>query len=194
MTVIQITFSIVCITASVVTNSSDNGVLKWKNHYSSVKKVAQAAKRPMLLVLENPTSKGGTIDDSKLTEKEREILTKGKFELCRVDVNTDYGKRVAAAFGARVFPYTVVTDHSSKRIVFRKPGQMSGQDWALALAKSTRTSPVQPTTVKVTTPVAPGIVNQPRVISGRQVWTKIGAATDGVINPGFAPAVGTCFT
>ena len=40
------------------------------------------------------------IDETKLAQKERKILAEKKFALCRVDVNTDYGKSVAAAFGA----------------------------------------------------------------------------------------------
>ena len=101
MTVLQITFSLVCIASSVVTSSPTDGKLKWKEHYDKTKKSAQTANRPMLLVLENPTKKHEKIDETKLTPKERKILAQEKFELCRVDVNTDYGKRVAAAFGAR---------------------------------------------------------------------------------------------
>ena len=141
MSIIQFTFSFVVFAASVVTSgTNDKQELKWKDHYDSAKQVAQASARPLVVVLENPTKTAEKVDETKLTSQDRQKLEKEKFELVRVDVSTDYGKRVAAAFGATKFPYTAVTDDCSKQIVFRKAGQMSETDWTLALAKSLNTS------------------------------------------------------
>lgn len=195
MSVVQITFSLVCIAASVVANSPNDAHLQWKKHYDSSKQSAQAGKRPMLVVLENPTKKSEKIDETKLTDKDRKILAKEKFELCRVDVNTDYGKRVAKAFGASVFPYTVVTDDSSKRIVFRKPGQMSEQDWTLALAKNIREPAAQSVRVHVAKPVtSQPIVTSPTPTATSQGWTEIIPANGTIVIPQGVPTSGTCFT
>lgn len=136
MTLIQITSVLAILISGVVSSASGDSGLSWKRHYDSAKRIAQAAKKPLVVVLENPKSANQKIDISKLAANDLRMLSKGSFELCRVDATTDYGKKVAAAFGAREFPYTVVTDNKSKRIVFRKPGQMSRKDWTLALAKS----------------------------------------------------------
>lgn len=142
MTVIQIA-SVFVLAASSVISSSDSTTnqakieLNWKKHYDVAKRSAQANQRPLVVVLENPASTHEKIDESKLGGLNRETISKNKFELVRVDVNTDYGKRVAAAFGATKFPYTAVTDDRSIHIVYRKAGQMSDRDWRVALAKST---------------------------------------------------------
>lgn len=142
MTVIQVATFFVIAATSVVSNSANTSnqakvELNWKRHYDVAKRHAQANQRPLVVVLENPTSTNEKIDETKLGGLNRETISKNKFELVRVDVNTDYGKRVAAAFGATKFPYTAVTDDRSIHIVYRKAGQMSDRDWRVALAKST---------------------------------------------------------
>jgi hypothetical protein len=140
MSVIQITSVLVCIASSVVGNSpAEKVALRWRDHYEVAKNVAQAAEHPLLVVLENPTKTTEKIDETKLNEQDRQTIATQEFELVRVDVNTDYGKRVAAAFGATKFPYTAVTDDRSVNIVYRKAGQMSERDWTVALAKSKQT-------------------------------------------------------
>lgn len=138
MTIVSVTGIVVCLASSVVTSPSEKAALQWGDHYGSAKKVAQATKRPLLVVLENPAKVTEKIDEATLHEKDRQAIAKQRFELVRVNVNTDYGKRVAAAFGATEFPYTAVTDGRSVNIVYRKAGQMTTKDWTLALAKSRR--------------------------------------------------------
>ena len=163
-----------CMAAS--TMAVEGKGLQWNKNYGQSKRVAQAAKRPMLLVLEDPKQRK-KLDETKLSKNERTILTKEKFELCRVDVTTDYGKRVAQAFGAKTFPYTVVTDDASKNIVYRKPGPMSQSDWTLALAKPRRTLTSQP----ITNPAAPATF-QFDSFQGSSMMQPV------------IPASGTCFT
>jgi|GEM_PF-3029925 len=131
--------------------------LHWQKHYDLAKEVAQQKARPLVVVLENPKVNSEKIDETKLCEKKRKQLTTDHFELVRVDVNTNYGKRVAAAFGAKQFPYTAVTDDRSTRIVFRKAGQMSEKDWTLALAKSAKTKENRVVVKKVATPTKYGL-------------------------------------
>ena len=135
MTVTQIALSMVMLFTNFLTNVQEDR-LTWNRHYADAKRAAQTSKRPMVVVLENPTSPQEKLDVRKLSDTDRSILRQENFELCRVDVNTNYGKRVAEAFGAKSFPYTAVTDDESRKIVFRKAGQMSKLDWTVALAKS----------------------------------------------------------
>ena len=109
--------------------------LRWNDDYGNAKQAAQSSERPMVVVLENPENTGQRLDTDKLGDLNRDRLRSKQYELCRINVNTAYGKLVADAFGANQFPYTAVTDDKSKRIVFRKAGQMSQLDWTHALAK-----------------------------------------------------------
>ena len=141
MTFVQFVSVLVCLTSSVITDSGtidQKTKLRWHRKYDVAKKKAQSMSRPLVVVLENPQDHAQKIDETKLREKNRLKLAKERFELVRVDVNTDYGKRVAAAFGAKRLPYTAITDDRSAQIVFRKAGQMSEEDWTLALARSSR--------------------------------------------------------
>lgn len=134
--ILTVLFVLLSSTLLAKTNGASQLELKWRRHYDSAKVEAQKAKRPLVVVIEKPDSSQEKIDETKLTPQDRKKITTENFELVRVDATTDYGKRVAEAFGARKFPYTAVTDKQSVKIVFRKEGQMSQKDWTLALAKS----------------------------------------------------------
>ena len=135
----QIVWLAAVVATGFVANSPDAG-LRWNEHYGRAKAAAEASKRPMVVVLENPSNVNESIDEEQLSEQDRARLRAKNFELCRVNVGTAYGKRVAEAFGAKTFPYTAVTDAQSKSIVFRKAGKMSELDWSTALAKSDATA------------------------------------------------------
>ena len=47
------------------------------------------------------------------------------YELCQVDVATPAGEAVAKAFGAKSYPYTVITNKTAKKVIFRKAGAFS---------------------------------------------------------------------
>ena len=115
---------------------SESTAITWKTHYGQAKRIAQAAKRPLLVVIEDSNQAENRINENTLDTTSREKLVHQDFELVRVDASTEYGKRVAQAFGVRRFPYTAVTDRASRRIVFRKSGPMSKSDWTVALARS----------------------------------------------------------
>ena len=122
--------------------------LQWNNDYGKAKQAAQASRRPMIVILENPEDVKQRLDIGELSDRELQRLKTDNYELCRVDVTTTYGKEVAKAFGATKFPYTAVTDDISRTIVFRKVGQMSELDWSNALAKQGRALPRQPYTTR----------------------------------------------
>jgi len=160
MTLSQLAFLLFVVTCTSVTSASTHD-LHWKNHYGTAKRTAQAAKRPLVVVIEHSDQGADKIDDESLDGKSREKLANEDFELVKVDAKTAYGMRVAEAFGVQQFPYTAVTDDVSERIVFRKSGPMSQSDWTVALAKSaeTKTLDSQVGTEKV-------VVQKPIVTTG----------------------------
>ena len=146
--------------------------LRWNDDYGSAKQAAQTSERPMVVILENPEDTGQRLDTDKLNDVNRDRLRSKQYELCRVNVNTAYGKLVAEAFGAKQFPYTAVTDDKSKWIVFRKAGQMSPLDWSHALARS-----------------APNMATVDTQLQRQDSVTEFGVSPVTI-----TPASGTCFT
>ena len=67
------------------------------------------------------------------------------YRLCRVDVSTEYGKKVAEAFGATQFPHTAIIDKTGASVLFKKSGQIAGDQWQSTLTKFEKG--VQPQTV-----------------------------------------------
>jgi thioredoxin-related protein len=50
-----------------------------------------------------------------------------------VDITTAYGSKVAASYGATSYPYTVITDASCRKVVFRGSGQFTPARWRKTL-------------------------------------------------------------
>ncbi|MDG2380924.1 MAG: hypothetical protein P8N76_04565 [Pirellulaceae bacterium] len=121
---------------------SATGDLDWSTHYGNAKAKASQSNRPLLVIIENPTVAADRLDDSALVKNKERVAIVKNYELCRVDASTAYGKRVAAAFGAKSLPYTAVTDRSARYITYRRAGKMSADQWAQALGQSQRMSAV----------------------------------------------------
>ncbi len=111
--------AVIAIASFAVSTTSE---LKWSNHYAQAKTSAAQQQRPLLVVLENSTDPAGKLDQERLSSQ-ADLLK--QYELCRMDVNTAYGKKVAAAFGATDFPFTAITDKSAKFITYRGDGNLS---------------------------------------------------------------------
>lgn len=130
---------------------SATGDLEWTTHYAQAKKSAAEHHRPLLVVLEDPNDPESKFDEAQMVNDESNRELAGKFELCRVDVTTEYGKRVAKAFGANELPYTAITDKSAKFITFRKAGKMNAEQWASTMSETkdgaTTVTPVENTTI-----------------------------------------------
>ena len=122
-------------TSSMAVTTTDG--LNWSTHYGKAKLRATAAKRPMVVVIEDPSDVSKRMDDQVLATGTLQKLN--KYQLCRVDASTPYGKRVAEAFGADRLPFTAVTDREVKQITYRKAGKMSSEQWTTALNGNTRT-------------------------------------------------------
>lgn len=112
--------------ANVVGASSGIG---WTDDYSEALTTARCEGRPMLVVLENrekAKERAGSI-----FHVEPKLLT--QFEICRVDVGSDYGKKVADQFSPSELPYTVITDNECEQIVFRGVGERTIGEWTETL-------------------------------------------------------------
>ena len=94
----------------------------WIDDYGTALEAARAADRPLLVLLEHSDAAVKAVETSDDAGLENYIV-------CRVDVSTTYGKRVAAAFKASLFPYTAVIDKTGKRVLYRKSGDFTPDGW-----------------------------------------------------------------
>jgi hypothetical protein len=120
---------------------------KWEADYGKALAATRSDQRPLLVVLDTPAdAKTAVQEDLLKADGEHANLLKS-YELCRVDVSTDYGKKVAEAFGATQFPHTAIIDKNGATVLFKKPGQISGDEWKSTLTKFE--NGVQPTSHSV---------------------------------------------
>ena len=122
-------------TSTVAVTTTDG--LEWSTHYGKAKSQATVARRPLVVVIEDPSDASKRMDNEILATSTLEKLN--EYQLCRVDASTPYGKRVAEAFGAKQLPFTAITDRKVRQITYRKVGQMSPEQWASAVDGQTRT-------------------------------------------------------
>jgi hypothetical protein len=122
---------------------------EWSNDYAASLEAARRGQRPLLVLLTTPevriTQTSATADtvDSALLEP---------FELCRIDVTTPMGAKLAEAFRAPEFPYVAITDKAVRRIIYRKSGQFTDVDWAATLVSyADGAAPVVTSTSSTTT-------------------------------------------
>ena len=95
----------------------------------------------MLVVLDKPGDSDESINESAVLRAPSQQKMLEKYELCRVDVTTRKGKRVAEVFGATSFPFMAVTDKSCAVLVSRTVGNQTPESWTRILLAS-QTVPV----------------------------------------------------
>ena len=69
--------------------------------------------------------------DAQFVSQNRETLD--KYELCKVDANTEYGKKVAESFGATQLPHTAIIDKEGATVIFKKRGKFAKGEFASTL-------------------------------------------------------------
>lgn len=134
--------------------------LEWSAHYANAKAEAAAKQRPLLVVLEDSSNPAGQFKADELATQGQQVELLKKYELCRMDVNTAYGKKVAEAFNATEFPLTVVTDRTANFITYRADGALDTEQWQSMLAVQI-SKPVRVETAKVVTGYPNGTTAQP---------------------------------
>jgi len=147
----------------------------WTDDYGEALENARCARRPMVVVLENPEKvkqRAGSI-----FHVERELLT--RFEICRVDVGSEYGKEVAKLYSPSELPYTVITDSECDRIVFRGVGERSVGEWRETLEDHAEEAGAQ------AKPASPKKAAKAQLASARAIKTSPQAdSADIANNPG----------
>ncbi len=131
----QLLLATIMATSSLAMTTTEG--LNWSPHYGKAKSQATVARRPLVVVIEDPSDAAKRMDDQALAMSTLEKLN--EYQLCRVDASTPYGKRVAEAFGAKQLPFTAITDREVRQITYSKAGQMSSEQWTLAVTGRTRT-------------------------------------------------------
>ena len=109
---------------------------QWQSDYGKALEATKAEEKPLLVVLDKPADKDARIDPALLSEgaasgNEEKLLS--PYQLCHVDVSTDYGKRVAKAFRAKEFPHTAIIDRTGSFVLFSQTGRMKSDQWEHAL-------------------------------------------------------------
>ena len=123
----------------------------WTNDYDAAVEAARAAGLPLLIVLEDEGRASNPLF-SLTSPKVLRVLS--RYRLCRLDVKSELGQRIATGYNATQFPYTLITDARCERIVFRGAGSFSQGSWERTLANyagpnpkthiTTGTSPLPP--------------------------------------------------
>ena len=111
---------------------------EWQADYGKALEATRDGKLPLLVVLDRPDADEARLEPELLAEgtssgEETDLLR--PYNLCHVDVSTDYGKKVAEAFKAEDFPYTAIIDKTGSVIIFAKAGKMAGDEWQDVLKK-----------------------------------------------------------
>ena len=110
--------------------------LQWETSYGKALEATRSDARPLLVVLDKPATTDARIAPELLSPgqdaaKQLELLR--SYELCHVDVTTEYGQKVAQAFNAKAFPYVAVIDKSASVILYSKAGKADSEEWSRML-------------------------------------------------------------
>ena len=139
---------------------------EWEPSYTKALAETRTGNSPLLVVLESPSSKDGRVDAKLMSEntvkgKEYELLR--PYRLCRVDVTTPYGRKVAKAFGANRFPHVAIIDKTGSLVLYRKTGKIDAADWEATLTryKSGERPKARPVTHVTYSPIEPAVYSSP---------------------------------
>jgi len=121
--------------------------VKWQADYGKALAATRSDQRPLLVVLDNPADPKTTFDGKLLAADGEQAELLKSYRLCRVDVSTEYGQKVAQAFGATQFPHTAIIDKTGSKVLFKQPGQIAGDQWKTTLTKFEKGTAPQPQTV-----------------------------------------------
>ena len=111
--------------------------IEWQSDYGKALAATRADDLPLLVVLDKPGVDESSLDPALLgngQQAEKGLNDLHDFQLCHVDVSTEYGQKVADVFHANKFPYTAVIDKSGTYILFSKSGKIDSDQWNGLLA------------------------------------------------------------
>lgn len=120
---------------AVTTFASTPTKVEWQADYGKALEATRSDQRPLLVVLDIPSNPQASLADGLLSTEGDQAKLLASYELCHVDVSTEYGKKVAQAFKATQFPHTTIIDRTGAVVLFKKPGQIAPTEWSAALTK-----------------------------------------------------------
>src|SRR6185295_15487382 len=97
---------------AVTTFASTPTKVEWQADYGKALEATRSDQRPLLVVLDIPSNPQASLADGLLSTEGDQAKLLASYELCHVDVSTEYGKRVAQAFKATQFPHTTIIDRT----------------------------------------------------------------------------------
>lgn len=109
--------------------------VQWQADYGKALAATRTDQRPLLVVIDDPADPAAALEPKLLAADGEQAELLKSYRLCRVDVSTEYGRKVAEAFGAKQFPHTAIIDKTGSTVLFKKPGKIGGEEWQAALAK-----------------------------------------------------------
>jgi hypothetical protein len=104
----------------------------WEASYGKALQATRDGNQPLLIVLDKPNSEDARIEPTLLSEGEiggKSVEALKPYQLCHVDVTSDYGKKVAEAFHAKTFPAVAIIDKTGSVIIHRQNGKIDAAVW-----------------------------------------------------------------
>jgi hypothetical protein len=123
---------------------------RWESDYGKALSATRAGNSPLLVVLDEPKSQGARIEPALLSEtgvQGNEFNLLRPYRLCHVDVTTQYGRKVAKAFGANRFPHVAIIDKTGSLVIFKRSGLINATEWEQALVQHRNGERPRPHTV-----------------------------------------------
>ena len=107
----------------------DTNHVDWMQDYGAALELARSSQRPLLIIFERDSSPGRQIEQVTYTPDRTQSLLLTNYTTCRIDVGTEHGMQVAQAFKISHFPYTVITDKRVAKIILRRHGNFTANEW-----------------------------------------------------------------
>jgi hypothetical protein len=143
--------SVAALNASVADNcGAATTKPQWQADYGQALAETRSEERPLVVVLDDPACQDQSVDGALLTGKESAKLL-AKYELCHVDVSTEYGQAVAKVFNVKSYPHVAIIDREGKSILHRHAGPIDASAWKSTLEQ--HQAGVKPATYTVAKPI-----------------------------------------
>jgi hypothetical protein len=104
----------------------------WQASYGKALQATREGNQPLLVVLDKPKSDDARVKPALLSEGSIEgqaAESLKPYQLCHVDVTSEYGKKVAKVFHASTFPHVAIIDKTGSVIIHRQTGKVDAAGW-----------------------------------------------------------------
>lgn len=105
---------------------------QWQASYGKALQATRDGNQPLLVVLDKPNSEDARIEPALLSENSingQAVEALQPYQLCHVDVTSEYGKKVAKVFNAKSFPHVAIIDKTGSVIIHRQSGKTDAAKW-----------------------------------------------------------------